>query len=99
VPVVVSPFVVAGAVIVLSARDLGLPALLRPTSVDAGSIALPVADRYLDFAPTAPVLLGVWAAATLLLVELIRGHFHRITSSEGRQSTVDHRSSSSALGS
>lgn len=63
----VSPFVVAGAVIVLSARDLGLPALLRPTSVDAGSIALPVADRYLDFGPTAPVLLGVWAAATLLL--------------------------------
>jgi beta-lactamase regulating signal transducer with metallopeptidase domain len=63
----VSPFVVAGAVIVLSARDLALPALLRPTTVDAGSIALPVADRYLDFAPTAPILIGVWAAATLLL--------------------------------
>ncbi len=26
-----------------------------------------VADRYLDFAPTAPILLGFWAAATLLL--------------------------------
>jgi beta-lactamase regulating signal transducer with metallopeptidase domain len=63
----ISPFVVAGAVIVLSARDLALPALLRPTTIDAGSIALPVADRYLDFAPTAPILLGVWATATLLL--------------------------------
>jgi beta-lactamase regulating signal transducer with metallopeptidase domain len=63
----VSPFLVVGAVVVLSSRDLALPALLRPTE-HAGSLALPVADRYLDFAPTAPVLVGLWALVLAVLV-------------------------------
>ncbi len=63
-----SPFVVAAAVVVLSGRDLGLPSLLAPSSGGAGALALPVADRYLDFAPIAPVIVGTWAAVSLLLI-------------------------------
>ena len=63
-----SPFVVAATVVVLSGRDLGLPSLLVPTPGGAGSLALPVADRYLDFAPMAPVLVGLWGAVSLTLI-------------------------------
>ena len=56
-----TPFVVAAVVIVLSLRDLALPALLVPTEERAGALALPVADRYLDFAPIAPVVISLWA--------------------------------------
>lgn len=69
-----SPFVVVAAVVLLSSGDLGLPSLLVPTTVGAGTLALPVADRYLDFVPGAPVLVAVWAATslTLLLVRVGR---------------------------
>jgi len=63
-----SPFVVAAAVVAYSIRDLGIPSLLVPSSETAGALALPVADRYLDFAPMGPVLLGVWAVTSLLLM-------------------------------
>jgi beta-lactamase regulating signal transducer with metallopeptidase domain len=63
-----TPFVVAAVVILLSLRDLALPALLVPTAERAGALALPVADRYLDFAPVAPVVIALWAATTLSLV-------------------------------
>jgi len=63
-----SPFVVAAAVVLLSSRDLGLPSLLVPAAGGAGALALPVADRYLDFAPMAPVLVGLWVAVSLSLI-------------------------------
>jgi beta-lactamase regulating signal transducer with metallopeptidase domain len=63
-----SPFVVATAVIVLSGRDLGLPSLLVPSAGGTGALALPVADRYLDYAPMAPVLVGLWATVSLALI-------------------------------
>lgn len=65
-----SPFVVAAAVVLLSSGDLGLPALLVPSTVGSGALALPVADRYLDFAPMAPVIVGTWAAVCSLLLGL-----------------------------
>ena len=65
-----APFVVAAAVIVLSFGDLGLPSLLVPSGLGAGALALPVADRYLEFAPMAPVIVAVWAAVSLVLVGL-----------------------------
>jgi beta-lactamase regulating signal transducer with metallopeptidase domain len=65
-----SPFFVAAAVVLLSSGDLGLPALLVPSTVGSGALALPVADRYLDFAPMAPVIVGTWAAITATLVVL-----------------------------
>lgn len=65
-----SPFVVAAAIVLLSAGDLGLPALLVPSTVGSGALALPVADRYLDFAPMAPVIVGIWAAVCSLLIGL-----------------------------
>jgi len=63
-----SPFVVAAAVTVLSGRDLGLPSLLVPSAGGSGALALPVADRYLDFVPMAPVLVGLWAVVSLSLI-------------------------------
>jgi len=63
-----SPFVVASAVVLLSSRDLGLPSLLVPSDGGAGALALPVADRYLDFAPMAPVIVALWAATSLALI-------------------------------
>jgi beta-lactamase regulating signal transducer with metallopeptidase domain len=65
-----SPFVVATAVVLLSSRDLGLPSLLVPSDVGAGSLAVPIADRYLDFAPMAPILVAVWAGVSLSLMGL-----------------------------
>ena len=69
-----SPFVVAAAVVVLSSGDLGLPSLLVPslvgTSIGGSALALPVADRYLDFVPGAPVVVGLWALVSLGLVGL-----------------------------
>lgn len=66
----VAPFVVAAAVIVVSFGDLGMPSLLVPSGLEAGALALPVADRYLEFSPMAPVLVAVWASVSLLLVGL-----------------------------
>jgi Zn-dependent protease with chaperone function len=66
----VSPFVVATAVVLLSSRDLGLPSLLVPSGVGAGSLTVPVADRYLDFAPMAPIIVAVWASVSLSLMGL-----------------------------
>lgn len=58
----VSPFVVTAAVALLSSGDPALPSLLQPT-VGAGTLALPLEDRYLGFAPrTVPWLLLVWPA-------------------------------------
>lgn len=62
-----TPFLVAGAVIVLSGRDLGLPSLLVPTGQASGALAVPVADRYLDFVPGAPLLVALWASVSVLL--------------------------------
>lgn len=64
----VGPFVVAAAVVLLSSRDLGLPTVLVPAGAGSGSLALPVADRYLDFAPMAPVLVTAWAAFSMALI-------------------------------
>lgn len=66
----VSPFVVAAAVVLLSSGDLGLPALLVPSTAGSGALALPVADRYFDFAPMAPVIVGAWAGVCILLIVL-----------------------------
>ncbi len=63
-----SPFVVAAAIVLLSSRDLGLPSLLIPSDGAGGALALPVADRYLQFAPMSPVLVGLWAAVSLTLI-------------------------------
>lgn len=65
-----APFVVAAAVVLISSGDLGLPALLVPSTVGSGALALPVADRYLDFAPMAPVIVGTWAAICSMLLGL-----------------------------
>lgn len=65
-----SPFVVAAAIVLLSSGDLGLPALLVPSTVGTGALALPVADRYFDFAPMAPVIVGAWAGVCSVLVAL-----------------------------
>ena len=65
-----APFVVAAAVIVISFGDLGLPSLLVPSGLGAGSLSLPVADRYLEFAPMAPVIVAVWASVSLALIGL-----------------------------
>lgn len=65
-----APFVVAAAVIIISFGDLGLPSLLVPSGLGAGALALPVADRYLEFSPMAPVIVTVWASVSLLLVGL-----------------------------
>jgi len=64
----VSPFVVAAAVIVLSSGDLGLPSVLVPSVLGAGSLAVPVADRYLDFAPTGPVIVAIWGVVSIALI-------------------------------
>lgn len=64
----VSPFLVAVAVLLLSSGNLGLPSVLVPASEGAGTLALPVADRYLDFAPAGPVLVAVWACVSLSLI-------------------------------
>jgi Zn-dependent protease with chaperone function len=75
-----SPFVVVAGVVAVSSRDLALPALLRPSIDAAGALALPVAGRYLDFAPAStPVFLGLWAGVVLLLMALriTRARQHR----------------------
>jgi beta-lactamase regulating signal transducer with metallopeptidase domain len=66
----VSPFVVAAAVVLFSSRDLGLPSILVPSGAAAGSLAVPVADRYLDFVPVGPFVVALWAAVSLTLVAL-----------------------------
>lgn len=66
----VSPFAVAMAIIMASSGNLGLPTLLVPSGVGPGSLALPIDDRYLEFAPMAPVLVGVWVTVSLLLISL-----------------------------
>jgi len=63
-----SPFIVATAVVLLSSGDLGLPSVLVPATTGTGTLALPLADRYLDFAPVGPVIVGVWAAVSVTLV-------------------------------
>jgi beta-lactamase regulating signal transducer with metallopeptidase domain len=75
-----SPFMTVAGVVVFSSRDLALPALLRPSIDAAGALALPVAGRYLDFAPAAtPVFLGLWAGVVILLMalRLARAQQHR----------------------
>ena len=74
-----SPFFVAAAVVLLSSGDLGLPALLVPSTVGSGALALPIADRYLDFAPMAPVIVGTWAAisVSLIVLRIVRGSLFR----------------------
>jgi beta-lactamase regulating signal transducer with metallopeptidase domain len=54
---------------VLSSRDLALPALLVP-STEGGALALPVADRYLDFRPAAPIIVALWIAISLTSIVL-----------------------------
>jgi Zn-dependent protease with chaperone function len=67
----VSPFIVVAGVVVASSRDLALPALLRPSTDVSGALALPVAGRYLDFAPaSAPIFLSVWAGVVVALMAL-----------------------------
>lgn len=63
-----SPFVVATAVLLLSSGDLGLPSVLVPATAGTGTLALPLADRYLDFAPIGPVIVTVWAVVSVTLV-------------------------------
>jgi beta-lactamase regulating signal transducer with metallopeptidase domain len=65
-----SPFVVAAAVVMLSLRDPGLPSVLTPATAGPGALSLPVADRYLEFAPIAPVVVTVWAAFSVVLIGL-----------------------------
>ena len=70
----VSPFVVTAAVAVLSSGDPALPSLLQPTA-GTGTLAIPLDDRYLGFAPRAvPWLLLVWplTAAALLARRTLR---------------------------
>jgi Zn-dependent protease with chaperone function len=64
----VSPFVVAVAVVLLSSSDLALPSILVPSGAGAGALAVPVADRYLDFVPMAPIVVAVWAGVSLALL-------------------------------
>jgi beta-lactamase regulating signal transducer with metallopeptidase domain len=66
----VSPFVVAVAVVLLSSRNLGMPSVLVPSGEGAGSLAVPIADRYLDFAPMAPIIVAVWGAVSLTMLAL-----------------------------
>jgi beta-lactamase regulating signal transducer with metallopeptidase domain len=73
----VAPFVVAATVLVLSSGDLGLPSLLVPSGAGAGALAIPVADRYLDFAPVAPFVVGLWASISLALIGLRLGRTMR----------------------
>ena len=66
-----SPFVVVAGVVAVSSRNLALPALLRPSLDASGALALPVAGRYLDFAPAStPVFLSLWASIVLMLMGL-----------------------------
>jgi beta-lactamase regulating signal transducer with metallopeptidase domain len=65
-----SPFVVAAAVTVLSLRDLGLPSVLMPATSGPGALSLPVADRYLEFAPIAPVIVAIWLVVSVVLIAL-----------------------------
>jgi Zn-dependent protease with chaperone function len=77
--VAVSPFVVTATVALLASGDPGLPSLLAPTA-GAGTLAIPVEDRYLDFAPrTVPWLLAAWPVVTgsLLLRRLVRSRGRR----------------------
>ena len=64
-----APFAAAGLVVLLSSADPRPPAILRPTT-QGGALALPIADRYFDFAPAAPWLVAAWALATCVLVAL-----------------------------
>jgi beta-lactamase regulating signal transducer with metallopeptidase domain len=64
-----SPFVVASAILLISSRDLGLPAILVPSS-EGSALALPIADRYLDFRPAAPIIVGLWIAVSLTSIAL-----------------------------
>lgn len=66
----VSPFVVAAAIFMVSTGDLALPSVLVPSGAGAGALALPVADRYLEFTPMAPVLVALWATVSLALIGL-----------------------------
>lgn len=63
-----SPFIVATAVLLLSSGELGLPSVLVPATAGTGTLALPLADRYLDFAPIGPVIVTVWAAVSTMLL-------------------------------
>ncbi len=64
----VSPFVVTAAVALLSSGDPALPTLLQPTA-GAGTLAIPLEDRYLGFAPRAvPWLLLLWPLAAMSLL-------------------------------
>jgi len=77
-----APFVVVASVVLLSLRDLALPALMRPSVEASGALALPVADRYLDFAPAAaPLFLSLWAGVVLLLMTLRVGQARQHRSS------------------
>ena len=63
----VSPFVVTAAVALMSSGSPALPSLLQPTA-GAGTLAVPLEDRYLGFAPRAvPWLLLAWPATSALL--------------------------------
>jgi len=76
-----SPSIVVAGVVAVSSRDLALPALLRPSLDAAGALALPVAGRYLDFAPAStPVFLTLWAGVvvTLMTMRLSRAQQHRL---------------------
>jgi Zn-dependent protease with chaperone function len=75
----VSPFVVTAAVGIISSGDPALPSLLQPTS-GTGTLAIPLDDRYLGFAPRAvPWLLLLWpvATATLLARRTVRARRRR----------------------
>jgi Zn-dependent protease with chaperone function len=76
-----SPFVVVVGVVAVSSRDLALPALLRPSLDASGALALPVAGRYLDFAPAStPIFLSLWAGVVVMLMALriARAQQHRL---------------------
>ncbi len=66
----VSPFIVATAVILMSSRDLGLPSVLVQSGAATGSLAVPVADRYLDFVPVGPLVIALWAGVSLTSIGL-----------------------------